>query len=105
MELNFHRDTLVRENGFTNLRGDGHNENKNYFAVDVEDANGKVDVNIGLESVREGIAGGLSAIVFVKLDVDVYEISVGERWRNRFRRELVAEEDVAAGKEAGSKDR
>lgn len=86
-------------------QADVHTEDENEFGVDVLHANEEFDINIGLWSVRKGIAGKLRVIVVVKLVVVVGWIGVGECWRHRCRMELMADEEVTIWKEAASKDR
>lgn len=68
LDIDFHEDELVRENGRANLRADVHTGDENYFGLDVEDADEDMHVNADLESVKEVIVVGLKVIVVVKPD-------------------------------------
>lgn len=61
----------MHKNGCADRRADKHTEDASDFGEDVKDANEKVDVDNGLDSVREGIAVGLLVIVGMKLEVVV----------------------------------
>lgn len=95
-DFDLHEDMLAHENGRADFRADVHtDEYENDFDVAVEDVNEKVDVDVDVESVGEDIAGGLSVIVVVKLDVVVDLIGVGECWRQPCRRELKSDFESA----------
>lgn len=59
------------ENGCKNLRTDVHTVDMNDIAVDVENSNEEVEVDIGFKNARERIAVGLSVVVVEKLDMVV----------------------------------
>lgn len=76
-KFEFHEDILLHENRCEALRANMHTANENNFGVDLEDVNEKVDVDVGLESVRDVTAGGLSVVVVEKPVVVVDWIRVG----------------------------
>lgn len=85
MDFDFHEDKLLHENGCADLQADVHNEYENNFCVDVEHADEEVEVDVGLESVKELIAVGLRVIVLVELDGVADWMHVGERWSNKIK--------------------
>lgn len=69
-DFDFHENKLVHESECRDLQADVHTENENEFEIDVEGADEEVDMNVGLEGVKE-IVFGLRVIVIVKLDAVV----------------------------------
>lgn len=81
-DFDLHDNTLVHKNDCADLdlRADVHTEDQSDFGIDAQDANEEAGVDIVLESVREGIAGGCSVTMVVKLDVVDGRTHVGECW-------------------------
>lgn len=80
LNFGFHEDMLVLEISGADLRDDVHTDDKNNFETEAKEGNEEADANIGLESVKESIAMGMSVTVVVRLNVVLNWIHVGSCW-------------------------